>query len=63
MSVVAELQERPIDFVALIEAIYARKFTGRVILDFSQGVPLVVDFPSSVQIKLVRSRDLDKKTG
>jgi hypothetical protein len=41
-----------------LEMLYLRKFTGAIVLNFSQGVPLAVDVPS-VSIQLVR--DLDKK--
>jgi hypothetical protein len=60
MPVIADLQEKPVDFAALIEVLYARKFTGAIVLNFSQGIPLAVDVPS-VQIRLVRVPDLDKK--
>lgn len=42
-----------VEFAALIQTLYAQKFTGSVILNFSQGVPLAVDIPS-VQIRLER---------
>jgi hypothetical protein len=62
MPVITDLQERPIDFAVLIQTLYTRKFTGAIVLNFSQGVPLAVDVPS-VQIRLVRLGDLDKTTG
>jgi hypothetical protein len=58
MPLTVELQEKPLGFAALLEMLYLRKFTGAIVLNFSQGVPLAVDVPS-VSIQLVR--DLDKK--
>lgn len=58
MSVLDDLQRCPLDFAALVQLLYTRKFTGSIVLNFSQGVPLAVDVPS-VQIRLTRGLDLD----
>lgn len=58
MSLVDDLA-LPLDFAALVQLLYVKRFTGAIILNFSQGVPLAVDVPST-QIRFTRGTDLDK---
>lgn len=45
------IEEETTDFAALLLALYDRKFTGTIVLNFRGGKPLVAEIPS-VQIRL-----------
>jgi hypothetical protein len=40
-------------FADALESLYASHFTGRVILDFQQGVPRRLEMPNPVRVRLI----------
>jgi hypothetical protein len=40
-------------FAEALESLYASAFTGRVILDFQQGVPRRLEIPNPVRLRLI----------
>lgn len=41
-------------FQTALDALYTSRFTGRVYLDFGQGVPTALSLPNPVQVRLER---------
>lgn len=56
---VLEVEEQQLDFAALLVALYEKRFTGAITLNFQRGVPLVAEY-SKVRISLARVATLDK---
>lgn len=56
---VIETTEASIDFAALLVELHRQGYTGAIILNFRNGVPMVAEY-SRVQIRLERVSGLDK---
>lgn len=51
-----EAETRPsASFAELLEALYQAGFTGRVYVDFGQGVPTHVSLPNPIGVKIQRN--------
>lgn len=61
LSVLDDLQEERAEFFATLEALYLRRFCGTISLDFQNGLPKVVNFPSvRVVLTNIADQGLDK---
>lgn len=50
-----QIGRRPtMTFQGALDALYTSRFTGRVYLDFGQGVPKALSLPNPVQVRLER---------
>lgn len=54
-ALVVELTRDPQSFHALLEALYARRWDGQLLIDFRRGRPRQVGFPQVARVRLTES--------
>ena len=51
-ALVVHLREHPDTISALLDALYADRWTGQILLNFHRGRPLTADFPRLERVPL-----------